>query len=212
MAQRFAARGGVGLAVVGGIDFSAEDWAVCVRIPGGAAAADVLDLTGAPRAPRTSDWSIGRYDEVRDIYTTDLFADGRCVHVGLDIGGPVGTPVHAVADGKIAFAGYNAAEGDYGHTVITHHTIQGRDLWILHGHLDERSSAEAEPGAVVEAGEVIGRLGDAHENGGWPPHLHFQLSFRVPTTHDLPGVVRLSDRAAALLEFPDPRLVLGPLY
>ncbi|GIT41297.1 MAG: hypothetical protein Ct9H300mP10_03070 [Methanobacteriota archaeon] len=55
-------------------------------------------------------------------------------------------------------------------------------------------------------------MGDKHENGGWEPHLHFQLSLVEPETHDLPGVVAPEDREQALLDYPDPRLVLGPLY
>ena len=33
-----------------------------------------------------------------------------------------------------------------------------------------------------------------------------------PETHDMPGVVSPTDRPRALLHYPDPRLVLGPLY
>ena len=53
---------------------------------------------------------------------------------------------------------------------------------------------------------------EVDENGGWPPHVHFQLALSEPTTHDMPGVVATSQHAAALDEYPDPRMVLGPLY
>ena len=66
--------------------------------------------------------------------------------------------------------------------------------------------------AVVSAGQVIGWLGAETENGGWPPHVHFQLSWERPETHDMPGAVDPADRAAALKRYPDPRLVLGPLW
>ena len=59
---------------------------------------------------------------------------------------------------------------------------------------------------------VIGWLGDRTENGGWPPHVYFQLSVERPDTHDLPGAVAAEDREAARARFPDPRTVLGPLY
>ena len=55
-------------------------------------------------------------------------------------------------------------------------------------------------------------MGTREVNGGWNPHLHFQLSLLEPETHDLPGAVSVADRSWALRAFPDPRLVLGPLY
>ena len=61
-------------------------------------------------------------------------------------------------------------------------------------------------------GEVIAWFGAFEENGGWDPHLHFQLSLIEPETHDMPGVVAPEDRDQALRDYPDPRLVLGPLY
>ena len=196
-------------AIMGDIDFAAEDWYPVVNLPENY---DVLDLTGDADNIRTSEYSIGRYNEIRQFYTTELFSGNRCVHIGIDIGGPVGTPIMSVFSGKVAFSGYNPADGDYGHTIITKHNIQGQNLWILYGHLDAASTEHCPPGKVVEAGDVIAWFGDEHENGGWEPHLHFQLSFREPNTHDLPGVVALSDREQALIEFPDPRLVLGHLY
>jgi murein DD-endopeptidase MepM/ murein hydrolase activator NlpD len=120
--------------------------------------------------------------------------------------------VKSIADGVVAYSGYNPADGDYGHTVIIHHFIQGQNLWVLYGHLDAASTENCPPGKPVSGGEIIAWFGAEDENGGWPPHLHFQLSIREPTTHDLPGVVTMAERDQALLDFPDPRLVLGPLY
>jgi murein DD-endopeptidase MepM/ murein hydrolase activator NlpD len=64
---------------------------------------EVLDLSkpDAVNAFVEHVWTIGKYDEVRSIYQTELFSDGRNLHVGLDIGGPIGTPVHAFLDGKV---------------------------------------------------------------------------------------------------------------
>jgi len=44
------------------------------------------------------------------------------------------------------------------------------------------------------------------------PHVHFQLSTIEPETNDMPGAVTMADRARALIDYPDPRLVLGALY
>ncbi len=66
--------------------------------------------------------------------------------------------------------------------------------------------------SAIKKSEIIGHFGDESENGGWEPHLHFQLSLVKPETHDLPGVVTKEERKSALKKYPDPRLVLGPIY
>ncbi len=196
---------------VHGIDFDAHDFHPVVHIPVNPV---VLDLTaGAPvERFQEGEWTIGRYDEKRSIYTSELFSGGRSIHIGLDIGGPVGTPVHAFADGILYAAGYNSAKGDYGHVVVTQHRLDDVDLWALHGHLDAASSERSVVGSEIRRGEILGWFGDQHENGGWPPHLHFQLGIVEPEGHDMPGVIREQDREWALEAHPDPRLVLGPLH
>lgn len=175
--------------------------------------AQVLDLSGPnPQVPPTP-WSIGKYDELRPgVYTTELFGGSRHLHVGVDLGGPVGTAVHAFSSGRILHQGYNPAQGDYGHVVVTQHSVEGKDLYALHGHLSSSSVGLRQPGESFSAGEVIGWLGAEHENGGWPPHVHFQLSWIRPETHDMPGAVDPAERAQALQRYPDPRMVLGPLW
>ena len=125
-------------------------------------------------------YSIGRYDENRiGMYSSELFLDetnsidgyagARTVHVGIDLGGPVGTPVYAISDGVIHSLGYNADLGDYGNVVVVEHTIpsNGRKLWALYGHLDGASIRGKLPGQRIRRGCRIGRMGDIHENGGW---------------------------------------------
>lgn len=155
---------------------------------------------------------LGIYDT--EMYTKDVPEDERrCIHLGIDLGGPIGTPVFAPCKGEIFKRGYNPVKGDYGYCLITRHMLgqPQRQVFFLFGHLGEDCMKNVE-GDAFEAGALLGHLGSPEENGGWPPHLHFQVSFRVPTTHDLPGVCSEKDREACLKEFPDPRLVLGPLY
>ena len=156
------------------------------------------------------------------MYSTDLFgsadpwvgsAEGvRDVHVGIDVGGDVGLPVHSVAKCVVHSAGYNPAAGDYGHVVVTEQRLHGRRVWALYGHLSAASTAGKKPGDTIERGAVLGWLGDEHENGGWPSHVHFQLSLVEPDTHDMPGVVSNEQLKQALETYPDPRMVLGQLY
>jgi len=165
---------------------------------------------------------VGRYNECRaDMYKRTVasvgesggFGGARNIHIGVDLGAPAGTPVRNFLDGTIHKFGYNPGDGDYGHTVITRHVMKGRAVYALWGHLSGSSMARKFEGQHITAGEVVGYLGGIGENGGWwPPHLHFQLSLLEPEGHDMPGVVSAQDHARALDTFPDPRLVLGPLY
>ncbi|MBP72184.1 MAG: peptidase M23 [Euryarchaeota archaeon] len=173
----------------------------------------VLDLSKGQWVPPETIFSIGKYDELRPgMYNTEIFHGERFLHVGIDIGAPIGTPCMAFSDGEVSHFGYNPEPGDYGNVLITKHKLDGVSLWALYGHLSSESIENKILGQKVVAGEVVAWFGDESENGGWEPHLHFQLSLIEPETHDMPGVVAPEDREQALNDYPDPRLVLGPLY
>lgn len=123
---------------------------------------------------------VGRYNERRRaMYETDLFGgeddpwanagDVRDIHIGLDIGGPAGTPIHSVADCVVHSVGYNAAEGDYGHVIVTEMSLNGHRVFALSGHLSADSTKGKAVGDRIERGAVLGWFGDRHENGGWHP-------------------------------------------
>ena len=174
---------------------------------------EVRDFTTGDYVSSEFEYDIGRYNELRPgMYSTDLFSDGRYLHIGIDIGAPVGTPCMAFDNGEISHFGYNPEDGDYGNVIITKHSIGGTPIWALYGHLDSKSIEGKKIGQKISSGEVICWMGDKHENGGWESHLHFQLSIIEPKTHDMPGVVDPKAREVALVEYPDPRLVLGPIY
>jgi peptidoglycan LD-endopeptidase LytH len=159
-------------------------------------------------------WGIGRYDErrSRDMYCSHLYADGRCIHMGLDIWGPTGTPVFAVRDGCVYAMADNDNPRDYGPTIVTEHEVRKVRFWLLHGHLSRASLASLEVGDRIERGQTIGYFGPPGENGGWAPHLHLQVSLLPPRGADMPGVVHPDRRAASRLLYPDPRKIVGPVY
>jgi len=170
-----------------------------------------------------SDWNqhfeytIGRYDEDRKgMYTQALFGGERTIHVGLDIGGPAMTPLFAFEDGIIHSFADNDEDGSYGPTIITEHQLviegQSRSIWLLHGHLSRESLVGLKVGTCINKGDQIASIGEEHENGGWPPHVHLQLSFFEPSEPDLQGVVSPENREQALEMYPDPRNILGKLY
>ena len=176
---------------------------------------ELYDFAGGydPNRTLTHDYGIGKYDEVRPgMYKGEQFEGVRNIHVGIDIGTPAGEPVLAFFDGRIFKLGNNDLPYDYGPTIITEHTWLDQRVFALHCHLSTASLSLWKEGDLVRKGDIIAHVGEQHENGGWNPHLHFQLSLIEPETHDLPGAVSAADRQWARRAFPDPRLVLGPLY
>lgn len=88
----------------------------------------------------------------------------RHFHEGLDIAAPIGTPVRAVASGKVTFVGYVSG---YGRMVTIDH---GNGLVTRYAHL---SRASVSRGQSVVAGQVIGCVGDSGYATG--PHVHFEV-------------------------------------
>ena len=196
----------------------------------------VLDLTKPPATGEIiADWTVGKYDEKREgMYNTELFSVldpslRRNIHIGIDLGAPVNQPVLSFATGSVHSCGYNPAPGDYGNVVVVEYVfgkdgvardVDGQDddeedlthLWALYGHLNSKTLETLYAGKHVKEGETIGWIGDRKENGGWEPHLHFQLSVKEPATHDMPGVVAEKDIKQARLDFPHPFHVTGVLY
>lgn len=164
-----------------------------------------------------SPYGVGKYNEKRvNMYKGDLYespqGDLRDIHMGVDIGAPVGTPVHMFYDGEIFMFHYNDQPLDYGYTIITKHSFDGQDLFVLHGHLSKKSIQNKKIGQKISQGEVLAWIGDKSENGGWNPHLHFQLSYEEPKVCDMPGVVNQKNLEEALKKYPDPRVILGQIY
>ena len=162
---------------------------------------------------------IGRYDEVRAIYTTDLFRidgnDGpewRTVHIGIDVGAPPGTAIHAPIDATVHSLRNNDAAGDYGPTVVLEHpaTVERPTFWTLYGHLNHETLQRLKVGQVVKAGDMVGWLGDVTVNGGWWPHVHVQvICDLLDRTGDFQGVARPNERGVMLSISPDPTPLLG---
>ncbi|MDQ2766382.1 MAG: aminotransferase class III-fold pyridoxal phosphate-dependent enzyme [Gemmatimonadota bacterium] len=160
--------------------------------------------------------AIGRYDEARLIYTDAAFAtasgsyaERRSIHIGLDLFAPVGTPVFAPLDGAVHAFADNRAPQDYGPVIVLRHqTDDGTEFFTLYGHLSRKSLDGLAAGATVSAGDRIATLGPAAVNGGWTPHLHFQLITNIlGLGSDFPGVAAPSQRAAWLALCPDPNLI-----
>lgn len=157
--------------------------------------------------------AVGGYNENRrNMYLAPQYQNKRNIHMGIDFWAPAGEPVYSALDGIIAYKAFHNQTGNYGATIVLKHQWKGEDLFALYGHLSLKSLKEAETGNSVQAGDVVGWLGDESENGNWPPHLHYQLSRIDPGEADMPGVVSREAREDALKTYPDPRMILGRIY
>jgi murein DD-endopeptidase MepM/ murein hydrolase activator NlpD len=88
-------------------------------------------------------------------------------HTGVDFAVPVGTPVLAVADGKVVNANWGKA---YGNQVI----ITAPKGYVIYAHLN---AVRVKPGATVKAGQLIGESGNSGNSTG--PHFHLEYRDNV---------------------------------
>lgn len=158
---------------------------------------------------------IGRWNEPRLAYTGSQYetasGERRTVHIGVDLFRPEGTPVHAPLDGLVHSFCAHHAEFDYGGCIVLEHRPSGGPVfWTLFGHLSHRSVAEVQKGQLVHAGDVFAHLGSFEENGGWAPHLHFQIVLDLLDQEGtFPGVAAASHRGVWTSLSPSPTQMLG---
>jgi murein DD-endopeptidase MepM/ murein hydrolase activator NlpD len=97
---------------------------------------------------------------------------GRQFHNGVDIGAPVGTPVHAVQYGRVLAVKTDGQWSGYGNVVVVEHT--GDTRASLYAHL---SQALVREGDRVSQNQVIGMVGATHAplTGHMGPHLHLEI-------------------------------------
>ena len=97
-------------------------------------------------------------------YRTDPFQGRRKNHKGLDIPGPIGTPIFATADGIIGRAQWVSGYGKY---VEVEH---GNAIQTRYGHM---SAMNVVSGQRVKQGDVIGFMGSTGRSTG--SHLHYEV-------------------------------------
>ncbi len=86
------------------------------------------------------------------------------MHAGVDFGAAWGSPVYAVTEGSVAYAGWHGGHGNY---IRLEH---GGGIATGYGHL---SRLAVSAGMTVRRGQVIGYVGSTGLSTG--PHLHYEL-------------------------------------
>ncbi len=159
---------------------------------------------------------IGGYGEHRTVYSRGRVFDAanpwdepRRLHLGTDIWGTAGTAVFAPVGGMVHGFAFNDHFGDYGATMILLHQLDGFPFYTLYGHISLRDIGMLREGQYIIRGEEIAHFGEPHENGHWPPHLHFQIIFDIGVNEgDYPGVCKFSEKEKYMNNCPDPDLIL----
>jgi 4-aminobutyrate aminotransferase-like enzyme/Ser/Thr protein kinase RdoA (MazF antagonist) len=186
--------------------------------PGGANNPELREKLSAEMKRAGAAFGVGRYDEPRMVYTSPLFGassnptdERRTIHLGMDLFVEPGTRLRAPLDGVVQVAANNVAPLDYGPLVILRHeTSDGEKFFTLYGHLTKETLAGLKEGQRVRRGEEFARVGATAENGGWVPHVHFQIILDLlDLGTDFLGVAYASQRAVWTGLSPDPNLLLG---
>lgn len=94
--------------------------------------------------------------------------EGKCYphfHDGIDIAAPLGTPVRAVAAGRVTIAG-RMSDG-----AVVVEIEHAQDVFSRYGHL--QNELRVRVGQSVSAGDPLGSIGLTGNTTG--PHLHFEI-------------------------------------
>lgn len=141
-------------------------------LPDSGATADSNGTCGSSEGSKSSGATSGEIDWPddgrKDIVTSCFGARsspgngiGSTNHMGVDIGSPSGSNVTAADGGKVTQAG-----GDFNNTIVIEHG-NGAKTRYLHN-----SQISVEANAMVDKGEVIGKVGSVGQSTG--PHIHFE--------------------------------------
>ncbi len=125
-------------------------------------------------------WPLGE-PRVTSVFGTRL---GR-VHEGIDLGAPIGTPIHSAGEGRVLYAG-DAVRG-YGHMVVLEHA---GNLLTVYAH---NSVVLVRTGDRIAAGQEIARVGQSGR--ATAPHLHFEVRKRQEPQDPLQFLPPLSPTA-----------------
>jgi len=100
---------------------------------------------------------------------------GRRQHKGVDLAAPIGTPIHAAADGVVERADWFSGYGLY--VAIEH----GGEIETRYGHMSRLNVAS---GQMVHKGDIIGYVGTTGRSTG--PHLHYEVRVAGEAVNPMP--------------------------
>ncbi len=107
---------------------------------------------------------------------SDPFRGRAAMHAGIDLAGPVGTPIYATADAVVGRSEWNS--GGYGNLVELEH---GHGIQTRYGHL---SKSLVVAGQKVKRGDMIGMMGSTGRSTG--SHLHYEVRIDGKAVNPVP--------------------------
>lgn len=149
---------------------------------------DMKSYHNNPNVPFQFPLDDPRFFQMKSSYTTEFAGQGKTTngysyHAAEDGFQPAGSPVYAMADGKVSFSG---PMGGYGWLIIIDHPQA--NIYSLYGHLSP--SRWSIKNGSVKKGELIGYLGNSDENGGskeYPLITHLHFGVRMGQRTDYPS-------------------------
>jgi murein DD-endopeptidase MepM/ murein hydrolase activator NlpD len=164
-------------------------------------------------AKKNSKVAYGGYLEHRNLYNHNLIfseKDQRNIHLGVDFWIDEETAILTPFDGVVHSFANNTNDGDYGPTIILKHIENNKAFYTLYGHLSLDSIATIKVGSIFKKGEILAKIGNAEVNGGYAPHLHFQIIKNIGEYKgDYPGVASANQVAFFKNNCPNPLNYLG---
>lgn len=139
----------------------------------------------------------------------EIRGNGKRVHEGIDIRAQKGSPIVAIADGRVNTISYSESSGYY--IAIDH-----QNGWLsLYVHLDDdingndnlggRNTAFADDiylGGEVIAGQTIGYVGDSGNADGTVPHVHFEVRYMGKSYNVYDYIKSSWERFERFIKFP----------
>lgn len=108
-------------------------------------------------------------------FRSDPFKGRRARHKGIDMAGPVGTPIYATADGIVGRSQWVRGYGNY--IEINH----GNEIQTRYGHM---SRLNVKANARVKSGDLIGFMGSTGRSTG--SHLHYEVRIAGEAVNPVP--------------------------
>lgn len=158
--------------------------------------------------------AFGGYLEKRNLYDSPRFIQRasylRDIHLGMDFWAPAGTAIRVPLSGTLHSYANNAGPGNYGPTIVLRHDMENISFHTLYGHLALESLSGLSPGTPFERGDILAVLGSPEVNGGYAPHLHFQIILDLQgMSGDYPGVCAEHEVDFFRTNCPDPNILLN---